>query len=194
MLPKLISKVPEAKIERMVWADEIDPKMMLDLGEGQTTTVAGYIDAFNSGLDEQLVITEEQQKDFQDALKDVLEEKQVAMTPSQRLVTVVVAQTFTLMAMGIQNSIMMRKHLAHWKEIHEERKQASGKGKKPPPPPASSQEPSSPPPPKPSGSNNGKDQWEAKKYTEENSTIIKESGDIQNETDEISISPSQVEG
>lgn len=180
MLPKFIAKVPEAKIERLVWADEIDPKMKLDLGEGHVTTVAGYIEGYNASLDEQLVITEEQQKEFQEALKDVLEEKQVAMTPSQRLVTVVVAQTFTLMAMGIQNSIMMRKHLEHWKEIHQERK-GGAPAKKNPPPSSSQMPPPPPPPPAPSPSPNGNGGGNPMKDY------------IQEESDEISITPETVQ-
>lgn len=190
MLPKLIAKVPEAKVERMVWADELDPKMKLEMEDGSTTTVATYIEGYNAQLDETLVITPDQEKDFRDALKDVLEEKQVAMTPTQRLVTVVVAQTFTLMAMGIQNSIMMNKHLAHWKQIHEERKQANAPKKPstpPPPPPSSSAPPSGggappppppPPPPAPKAS--------------PSSSNGSHAGESIEETDEVSISPEQV--
>jgi len=125
ILPKLMSKIPEAKLERMSWNDEIDLSMRLELPDGSKTNVGSYIRVYNQQLDDELVISPEQQKDFQDCLKDVLEEKQVAMTPMQRLIATGSAHLFTMVAVSIQNMVMMKKNLDYWKEVHEENKRKS---------------------------------------------------------------------
>lgn len=135
LLPKMISKIPEAKLERMSWNDEIDLGMRLELPDGSKTNVGSYIRVYNQQLDDELIITPDQQKDFQDCLKDVLEEKQVAMTPMQRLTATVCAHAFTMLSVAVQNTIMMKKNLDYWKEVHEENKRRT-RPQRPTPPPA----------------------------------------------------------
>jgi hypothetical protein len=148
ILPKMVSKIPEAKLERMSWNDEIDLGMRLELPDGSKTNVGSYIRLYNQQLDNELVITPEQQKEFQDCLKDVLEEKQVAMTPMQRLTATVCAQAFTMLSVAVQNTVMMKKNLDYWKEVHEENKRRN-RPQKPTPPPAGGGAGGNPPPPPP---------------------------------------------
>lgn len=170
-----VAKVPEKKLQRMQWSDEIDVNVKLDMPDGTEPTIAEYIYTYNEEIDKNIVITEEQREEFEDALKDVLEEKQVAMTPTQRLVACMFEQTATLVMIGIQNRHIMMKNLNFWKEVHEEKKREKESRRNPP----------KPKPPSEAGQNS----------TNQNSKpeTKKEDDEILAETEEIIIEPEKAE-
>lgn len=198
ILPKLVSKISEAKLERMSWNNELDLNMRLELPDGGQTTIGNYIREYNDSLDKALTITPDQQEDFRKCLKDVLEEKQVAMTPTQRLISTVGAHAVGMFMAAIENTVMMRKNLEHWKEVHEENKKRShpqnrnpfnqartnNNGGNNPPPDAPATPPVTPVPDKPSGGSSSADG---------NMARSNDADDIQSESEEMTIKPESVE-
>src|SRR3990167_3351472 len=131
MLPKWIAKIPEAKMQSMAWNNEInlDMRIPVDTENGRVmTTVGDYIGNYNASVDALIKIDDKMKEEFRVCLKDVLEEKQVAMTPTQRLGAIVIAQAFTLFGGAIELSMRMKKQMEMFKTWHEESKPNGGGG------------------------------------------------------------------
>lgn len=180
ILPKRIAKISDTKIEKMERYDELSMSMRLKLPEGGETTVRRYIEHYNASLEEQLIVTPEMQKDFRVALKDMLDEKKVDATPTQVFLGTVVSQLAIIGITAAEQMAVMNRHLAYWKECHEENKEASRPKKNPPPSPQQPVDKTPPPPPPP-----------PPPHTKSDSAH--DDDDIQSENEEMSINPKTVE-
>ena len=122
ILPKFIAKVPDSKIRKMVHADEIDPEMELQSSPTTRIKVSDYIDSYNNGVEDVIVVTDKMREEFEEALAGVLTEKEVAMTPTQVLVVTAVSHMTALVGESIKLRHKMSMDMEMFKKFHDERK------------------------------------------------------------------------
>jgi hypothetical protein len=121
-----------AKLERMDMAGEIDLKMVVTEG-GQN--IRGHCEAVNQQVEDIFVVTEEMQKEIKEPLVDVLMEKELALTPMQRLGIVVGGQMVQFATASLQLGISNKKAMAQFKEFRAEQGNQRPTASTPPPPP-----------------------------------------------------------
>lgn len=93
VIPKKMAKFNIPKLERMEMKGEIEMGMVVFVEDG--TTFRQYCEGHNNKVDAQFVYTQEMRDAVKEPLVEVLLEKQVAMTPMQRLIKVGVEQMLT---------------------------------------------------------------------------------------------------
>jgi len=122
ILPRKIAKISDTKIEKMERYDELDTNVKLQMPSGEQPTIKEYLQYYNAQLDARLVVTPEMKKDFQSALKAMMDEKKVETTPTQAFIGTVVSH-FALMGIdAAEQMAAMNRNLKFWKEVHEENK------------------------------------------------------------------------
>jgi hypothetical protein len=111
VFPRMIAQMPETKLNKLSMQGKLDLNFEFTLDGRNYTTIISHFRTYNKAVDEQIVITDEMRDEFQYALQDVLMEKKVELTPTQRLGVVVAVQlgTMCMQAAGFkaqQNNIL----------------------------------------------------------------------------------------
>lgn len=92
---KWMAKIPEDKVEKMIFNGELDP----DIEVSDGVTFDEFMKQTNSQLDEIFEVQEETLEEIREPLIEVLMEQQMELTPTQRLTMAVIshlAQMFTV--------------------------------------------------------------------------------------------------
>lgn len=116
---KLLSKFNMSKLERMEMSNELNLKMVVQVGG---VTVMDYVEEVNEQVDEIFTITEEMQNEIREPLVDVLMENEIALTPTQRLIIAVGGQLFQMGAMAWQYNKSNKQALEQFKKFHQEQR------------------------------------------------------------------------
>jgi hypothetical protein len=123
LLFKAVAKFNEGKISRMELNGEIDRNMPI-MRDG--TTVGMYVSQVNAQIDKNFVITDEQAKEIREPLIDWLMEKDLKLTPSQRLAIAVGGQMVSFGLAAIQQWQQNRHAMNQFAEFHAEWRQQGG--------------------------------------------------------------------
>jgi hypothetical protein len=122
IVPRWVARFPEAKMQKMAWADEIDPNMVLDTTDGKEVILSSYVQDYNNTVNNVIGITDAMKDEFQVALEAVMSEKEVAMTPTQQLVVTVVSHTVAMVGQAIQLKMTMNSNMEDFKKFHADKK------------------------------------------------------------------------
>jgi hypothetical protein len=108
------------KLERMEMKDEINLSLPI-LEDG--TVVRDYVERVNVEVDSLFTVTDEMKEAIREPLVDVLLEKEVAMTPTERLILAVGTQMVGFTVQAIKNGISNKNAMDTFKEFHKKSKE-----------------------------------------------------------------------
>lgn len=114
---KTISKFNEGKISKMELNGEIDRSMPI-LADG--TTVGSYIKRVNLEIDSTFVVSDEQCAEIREPLIDYLMEKDLKLTPSQRVWMALGGQVISFGLAAVQQWQLRRHEMMQFQEFHAE--------------------------------------------------------------------------
>jgi len=117
-VPKRLAQIPEANLNRMSINGEIDLSSIFIFGMGTEMTIGEFVQQNNEKAEQTLIINDEQREEWEECLQDVLEEKQAALTPMQRLGVVTLMHTFALVGAAVELRMEMNASMAVFKEAH----------------------------------------------------------------------------
>lgn len=123
-----LARYRESHIQKLELADEINLDLVI---KEDGTTVGGYIEEHNLKVSEILSLSDEDIETIKEPLVDVLMEKEIELTPTQRLL---VASGNILIKMGITSLQLMqmkRTELEQFKIFHETKKSTNMKNNNP---------------------------------------------------------------
>lgn len=131
---KYIAKHDTKKLEKLHKKGEIDIDIPV---KRDGTTFAQYVNIYNDKVDEAFTKSDETKQAIETAVYDVLMEKDIAMTPMQRLLMVVGQDMIANTVLGIKFYMEKKDDMETLRELHEERMEELRKSRvrKSPPPP-----------------------------------------------------------
>lgn len=127
--------ITEAKLTEYELQGEMDLSLLLDMPDGQKTTVKEFFVSQLGVINEESKINEEDREDLTDALTEVMLEKGIAPTPTQELMLVVARVVGVKMLTGLAISKSNQSILSQLRGMKGEQSDYEEPTATPPPPP-----------------------------------------------------------
>lgn len=127
--------ITEAKLTEYELQGEMDLSLLLDMPDGQKTTVKEFFVSQLGVINEESKINEEDREDLTDALTEVMLEKGIAPTPTQELMLVVARVVGVKMLTGLAISKSNQSILSQLRGMKGEQSDYEEPTPTPPPPP-----------------------------------------------------------